>query len=140
MGIVEDIVKDHFEYYDENYYQSLRDRCPAYAREWIANIETRKRIAVELITLASQGMPYTKIAEKVNAPYKLVLNFGHDIYPKYSQVIKRNVVQLKDTAGDIRSEKEQDDYAYITDPRTVLMEMNVLLPRIEEIKGLLDEG
>jgi hypothetical protein len=140
MATVEDIVKDYFEYYDEEYYESLRKRYPEYAREWIADIETKKRIAVELITLASQGMPYTKIAQKVSAPYRLVLKFGHDIYPRYSQIVQKNVNKLKATAGDIRSEKEQDDYAYITDPRTVLTEMNVLLPRIEEIKGLLNEG
>jgi hypothetical protein len=140
MATVEDIVKDYFEYYDEEYYESLRKRYPEYAREWIADIETKKRIAVELITLASQGMPYTKIAQKVSAPYRLVLKFGHDIYPRYSQVVQKNASKLKATAGDIRSEKEQDDYAYITDPRTVLTEMNVLLPRIEEIKGLLNEG
>ena len=139
MSVIEGIVKNYFEYYDEEHYESLRKRYPEYAREWIADIETKKRIAVELITLASQGMPYTKIAQKVNAPYKLVLKFGHDIYPRYSRIVQKNESKLKATAGDTRSNNDQDDYAYITDQRTINHEMHVLLPRIDEIRGLLND-
>ena len=139
MSVIEGIVKNYFEYYDEEHYESLRKHYPEYAREWIADIETKKRIAVELITLASQGMPYTKIAQKVNAPYKLVLKFGHDIYPRYGRIVQKNASKLKATAGDTRSEKDQDDYAYITDQRTINHEMRVLLPRIDEIRGLLND-
>jgi hypothetical protein len=139
MGVIENIVKNYFEYSDEEHYESLRKRYPEYAREWIADIETKKRIAVELIKLASQGMPYTKIAQKVNAPYRLVLKFGHDIYPIYRQVVQKNASKLKATAGDTRLDKDQDDYAYITDQRTINHEMHVLLPRIDEIRGLLND-
>lgn len=139
MSVIEEIVKNYFEYYGEDHYESLRKHYPAYAREWIADIETKKRIAVELITLVSQGMPYTKIAQKVNAPYKLVLKFGNEIYPRYSQVIRGNLGKLKATAGDTRSEKDQDDYAYMTDQRTINREMHVLVPRLNEIRGLLDD-
>jgi hypothetical protein len=138
-GGIEKIVADYFEIYDENYYKFMRERYPYYGEEWIKEIELKKRIAVELITLASQGMPYTKIAQKVNAPYKLVLKFGHDIYPRYSQVIKKNVSKLKDTAGDTRTPQQTDDYNYMNDPRTIKTEMNVLLPRINEIRSLINE-
>jgi hypothetical protein len=138
-NVIDKIVKDYFEIYDEKHYEYMREAYPEYAKQWIQDIETKKRIAVELITLASQGIPYTKIAQKVNAPYKLVLKFGHDIYPRYSQIIQRNVSKLKDTAGDTRTPKQTDDYAYITDQRTINREMHVLVPRLNEIRGLLSD-
>jgi hypothetical protein len=138
-NVIDKIVKDYFELYGEDHYKFLRKQYPEYAREWIANIETKKRIAVELITLASQGIPYTKIAQKVNAPYKMVLKFGHDIYPRYSRIIQRNVSNLKDTAGDTRTPKQVDDYNYMNDQRTINREMHVLVPRLNEIRGLLSD-
>jgi hypothetical protein len=138
-GVIEKVVADYFEIYDENYYKFMRERYPEFANQWIEETELKKRIAVELITLASQGMPYTKIAQKVNAPYKLVLKFGQSIYSQYASIVNKNAHKLKEVAGDTRTPRQIEDYNYMNHPRTIRTEMNVLLPRIDEIRSLIHE-
>lgn len=140
MGIAEDIVKDAFEYYNEDYYKSLIETYPSYAREWIKEKELKKRIGVDVIKLKESGMSARKIADKLNAPYKMVLKLVDELHGKYVYIKRNNRKKLLEAAGDIRTPQQLDDYKYINDPRSVLAEMNVLLPRIEEIKGLLNEG
>ena len=138
MGIAEDIVKDAFEYYDEEYYKRLRERQPTYAREWIADIELKKRIGVDVIKLKESGMSGRKIAEKLEASYKMVLDLIGGLHGRYARIKINNKEKLLEAAGDIRTPQQLDDYKYINDPRTVRNEMLSLLPHLDNIKGLTE--
>jgi len=138
MGIAEDIVKERFEYYDEEHYKYLRERYPAYASEMIADMELKKRIGVDVIKLKESGMSGRKIAEKLNAPYKMVLNLVGELHGKYARISISNRKKLLEAAGDIRTPQQLDDYKYINDPRTVRNEMLSLLPHLDNIKGLTE--
>jgi predicted transcriptional regulator len=138
MGIAEDIVKDAFEYYNEEYYKRLREGYPAYAKEWIEEKELKKRIGVDVIKLKESGMSARKIAEKLNAPYKTVLKLVGELHGKYTYIKRSNKEKLLEAAGDIRTPQQLDDYKYINDPRTIKNEMLSLLPQLDNIKGLTE--
>jgi len=138
MGIAEDIVKDAFNYYDEEHYKYLRKAYPAYASEWIANMELKKSIGVDIIKLKESGMSARKIAEKLNAPYKMVLKLVGELHGKYTYIKRNNREKLLKAAGDIRTPQQLDDYKYINDPRTIKNEMLSLLPHLDNIKGLTE--
>ena len=138
MGIAEDIVKDAFEYYNEEYYKRLREGYPAYAKEWIEEKELKKRIGVDVIKLKESGMSARKIAEKLNAPYKMVLKLVGELHGKYIRISTNNREKLLEAAGDIRTPQQLDDYKYINDPRTIKNEMLSLLPHLDNIKGLTE--
>ena len=138
MGIAEDIVKDAFEYYNEEYYKRLREGYPAYAKEWIEEKELKKRIGVDVIKLKESGMSARKIAEKLNAPYKMVLKLVGELHGKYTYIKRSNREELLEAAGDIRTPQQLDDYKYINDPRTIKNEMLSLLPQLDNIKGLTE--
>ena len=138
MGIAENIVKDAFEYYNEDYYKSLREAYPAYAREWIEEKELKKRIGVDVIKLKESGMSARKIADKLNAPYKMVLKLIGELHGRYTHIKRSNREKLLEAAGDIRTPQQLDDYKYINDPRTVRNEMLSLLPHLDNIKGLTE--
>ena len=138
MGIAEDIVKDAFEYYNEEYYKRLREGYPAYAKEWIEEKELKKRIGVDVIKLKESGMSARKIAEKLNAPYKMVLKLVGELHGKYTYIKRSNREKLLKAAGDIRTPQQLDDYKYINDPRTIKNEMLSLLPQLDNIKGLTE--
>jgi hypothetical protein len=138
MGIAEDIVKDAFEYYDEDYYKSLREAYPAYARQWIEEKELKKRIGVDVIKLKESGMSGRKISEKLDAPYKMVLSLIEDLHSRYTRIKRSNKEKLLEAAGDIRTPQQLDDYKYINDPRTIKNEMLSLLPHLDNIKGLTE--
>jgi len=138
MGIAEDIVKERFEYYDEEHYKYLRRAYPAYASEMIADIELKKSIGVDVIKLKESGMSGRKIAEKLKAPYKMVLNLVEELHGKYVRVSMSNRKKLLEAAGDIRTPQQLDDYKYINDPRTIKNEMLSLLPQLDNIKGLTE--
>lgn len=137
--VIEKVVKDYFYLSDEDHYKFIRERYPEYANQWIEEIELKKKIAVDVIELRNQGLPFTKIAQKVNAPYKLVLKFGNEIYSQYARIVNNNAHKLKEATGDTRTPQQIDDYKYMNDPRTIKTEMNVLLPRIDEIRSLINE-
>lgn len=138
MGIAEDIVKDAFSYYDEEHYKYLREAYPAYASEWIANMELKKSIGVDIIKLKESGMSGRKIAEKLNAPYKMVLDLIGGLHGRYTDIKRSNREKLLKAAGDIRTPQQLDDYKYINDPRTIKSEMLSLLPQLDNIKGLTE--
>ena len=138
MGIAENIVKDAFNYYDEEHYKYLREVYPAYASEWIANMELKKSIGVDIIKLSEDGMSGRKIAEKLNAPYKMVLKLVGELHGKYIRISTNNREKLLKAAGDIRTPQQLDDYKYINDPRTIKSEMLSLLPQLDNIKGLTE--
>ena len=138
MGIAEDIVKDAFEYYNEEYYKRLREGYPAYAKEWIEEKELKKRIGVDVIKLKESGMSARKIAEKLNAPYKMVLKLVGELHGRYICISTNNREKLLKAAGDIRTPQQLDDYKYINDPRTIKHEMLSLLPHLDNIKGLTE--
>ena len=138
MGIAEDIVKDAFEYYNEEYYKRLREGYPAYAKEWIEEKELKKRIGVDVIKLKESGMSARKIAEKLNAPYKMVLKLVGELHGRYTYIKRSNREKLLKAAGDIRTPQQLDDYKYINDPRTIKNEMLSLLPQLDNIKGLTE--
>ena len=138
MGIAENIVKDAFNYYDEEHYKYLRKAYPAYASEWIANMELKKSIGVDIIKLSEDGMSGRKIAEKLNAPYKMVLKLVSELHGRYTNIKRSNRKKLLEAAGDIRTPQQLDDYKYINDPRTIKNEMLSLLPQLDNIKGLTE--
>ena len=138
MGIAEDIVKDAFSYYDEEHYKYLRKAYPAYASEWIANMELKKSIGVDIIKLSESGMSAKKISEKLNAPYKMVLKLVGELHGRYTNIKRSNREKLLKAAGDIRTPQQLDDYKYINDPRTIKNEMLSLLPQLDNIKGLTE--
>ena len=138
MGIAEDIVKEKFEYCDEEYYKYWRRKYPAYAQDFINDMELRKRIAVDVIKLKESGMSAKKIAEKLNAPYKMVLRLVEELHGKYTYIKRSNGEKVLRAAGDTRTPQQVDDYRYINDPRTVQNEMLSLLPHLEKIKGLTE--
>jgi hypothetical protein len=138
MGIAEDIVKERFEYYDEEHYKYLRRAYPAYASEMIADIELKKSIGVDIIKLKESGMSGRKIAEKLKAPYKMVLNLVGELHGRYVRVSMSNHKKLLEAAGDIRTPQQLDDYKYINDSRTIKNEMLSLLPHLDNIKGLTE--
>jgi biotin operon repressor len=138
MGIAEDIVKEKFEFYDEEHYKYLRRNYPAYANDWIAEIEFKKRIAVDVIKLKASGMSGKKIAEKLNAPYKMVLKLIEELHGRYVCISRNNHKKLLEAAGDTRTPQQLDDYKYMNDPRTIEREMQVLLPQLDNIKGLVE--
>jgi hypothetical protein len=138
MGIAEDIVKEHFEYYDEEHYKYLRRAYPAYASELIADIELKKNIGVDVIKLKESGMSGRKIAEKLKAPYKMVLKLVGELHGRYVRVSMSNHKKLLEAARDIRTPQQLDDYKYMNDKRTIEREMQVLLPQLDNIKGLTE--
>jgi hypothetical protein len=138
MGIAEDIVKRHFQWQDEEHYKYLEKYYPAYAEEWIADIELKKRIGVDVIKLKESGMSGKKIAEKLNAPYKMVLKLIGELHGEYVRVAMGNRKKLLEAAGDTRTPQHLDDYKYMNDPRTIEREMQVLLPQLDNIKGLVE--
>lgn len=138
MGIAEDIVKNAFNYYDEEHYKYLRKAYPAYASEWIANMELKKSIGVDIIKLSESGMSAKKISEKLNAPYKMVLKLVGELHGRYTNIKRSNREKLLKAAGDIRTPQQLDDYKYINDPRTIKNEMLSLLPQLDNIKGLTE--
>jgi biotin operon repressor len=138
MGIAEDIVKEKFESYDEEHYKYLRRNYPAYASSYIAEIELKKRISVDVIKLKASGMSGKKIAEKLNAPYKMVLKLIEELHGRYVCISRNNHKKLLEAAGDTRTPQQLDDYKYMNDPRTIEREMQVLLPQLDNIKGLVE--
>ena len=138
MGIAEDIVKDAFEYYDEEHYKYFRRKYPEYAEDWIADIELKKSIGVDIIKLAESGMSGRKIAEKLKAPYKMVLKLIGELHGRYTHIKRSNREKLLEAAGDIRTPQQLDDYKYMNDKRTIEREMQVLLPQLDNIKGLTE--
>ena len=138
MGIAENIVKDAFEYYDEEHYKYFRRKYPEYAEDWIADIELKKRIGVDIIKLAESGMSGRKIADKLNAPYKMVLKLIGELHGRYTHIKRNNREKLLEAAGDIRTPQQLDDYKYMNDKRTIEREMQVLLPQLDNIKGLTE--
>ena len=138
MGIAEDIVKNAFEYYDEKYCKHLREMYPEWAEHWIAEKELKKRIGADVIKLKESGMSGKKIAEKLNAPYKMVLNLIGELHGRYVHIKRSNEEKLLKAAGDIRTPQQLDDYKYINDPRTIKNEMLSLLPHLDNIKGLTE--
>lgn len=138
MGIAEDIVKNAFNYYDEEHYKYWKQKYPAYASEWIADMELKKSIGVDIIKLSESGMSAKKISEKLNAPYKMVLKLVGELHGKYIRISTNNREKLLKAAGDIRTPQQLDDYKYINDPRTIKNEMLSLLPQLDNIKGLTE--
>ena len=138
MGIAEDIVKKHFECYDEEHYKYFKRKYPEYAEDWIADIELKKSIGVDIIKLTESGMSGRKIADKLNAPYKMVLKLVGELHGRYTNIKRSNRKKLLEAAGDIRTPQQLDDYKYINDPRTVRNEMLSLLPHLDNIKGLTE--
>ena len=138
MGIAEDIVKDAFSYYDEDYYKSVREAYPEYAQSWRDEAEFKKSIGVDIIKLSEGGMSAKKISEKLNAPYKMVLKLVGELHGKYTYIKRNNREKLLKAAGDIRTPQQLDDYKYINDPRTIKNEMLSLLPHLDNIKGLTE--
>lgn len=138
MGIAEDIVKEKFEFYDEEHYKYWKQKYPAYASEWIADMELKKSIGVDIIKLSESGMSAKKISEKLNAPYKMVLKLVGELHGKYTHIKRNNREKLLKAAGDIRTPQQLDDYKYINDPRTIKSEMLSLLPQLDNIKGLTE--
>lgn len=138
MGIAEDIVKEKFEFYDEEHYKYWKQKYPAYASEWIADMELKKSIGVDIIKLSESGMSAKKISEKLNAPYKMVLKLVGELHGKYIRISTNNREKLLKAAGDIRTPQQLDDYKYINDPRTIKNEMLSLLPQLDNIKGLTE--
>ena len=138
MGIAEDIVRDAFSYYDEDYYKSVREAYPEYAQSWRDEAEFKKSIGVDIIKLSEGGMSAKKISEKLNAPYKMVLKLVGELHGKYTYIKRNNREKLLKAAGDIRTPQQLDDYKYINDPRTIKNEMLSLLPHLDNIKGLTE--
>ena len=138
MGIAENIVKKHFECYDEEHYKYFKRKYPEYAEDWIADIELKKSIGVDIIKLTESGMSGRKIADKLNAPYKMVLKLVGELHGRYTNIKRSNRKKLLEAAGDIRTPQQLDDYKYINDPRTVRNEMLSLLPHLDNIKGLTE--
>lgn len=138
MGIAEDIVRDFSEYYNEDTYKFWRRRYAEYAQSWIDEAEYKKSIAVDIIKLKESGMSAKKIAEKLNAPYKMVLRLAEELHGKYKQIKRSNREEVLRAAGDTRTPQQVDDYRYINDPRTIQNEMLSLLPHLEKIKGLTE--
>lgn len=83
-------------------------------------------------------MSAKKIAEKLNAPYKMVLRLVEELHGRYTHIKRNNGEKVLRAAGDIRTPQQIDDYKYINDPRTVRNEMLSLLPHLEKIKGLTE--
>ena len=138
MGIAEDIVRDAFSYYDEDYYKSVREAYPEDAQSWRDEAEFKKSIGVDIIKLSEGGMSAKKISEKLNAPYKMVLKLVGELHGKYTYIKRNNREKLLKAAGDIRTPQQLDDYKYINDPRTIKNEMLSLLPQLDNIKGLTE--
>jgi hypothetical protein len=138
MGIAEDIVRDFSEYYNEDTYKFWRRRYAEYAQSWIDEAEYKKSIAIDIIKLKESGMSAKKIAEKLNAPYKMVLKLAEELHGKYTYIKRSNREEVLRAAGDTRTPQQIDDYKYINDPRTVQNEMLSLLPHLEKIKGLTE--
>jgi hypothetical protein len=104
----------------------------------IADIKLKKNIGVDVIKLKESGMSGRKIAEKLNAPYKMVLNLIEELHSRYTRIKRSNKEKLLEAAGDIRTPQQLDDYKYINDPRTIKNEMLSLLPHLDNIKGLTE--
>ena len=83
-------------------------------------------------------MSARKIAEKLNAPYKMVLKLVGELHGRYTNIKRSNRKKLLEAAGDIRTPQQLDDYKYINDPRTIKNEMLSLLPQLDNIKGLTE--
>ena len=56
----------------------------------------------------------------------------------FNAVLEDNINKVNKAAGDLRDRKVKEDLNYINDARTVYSDFTVLLPRVEEIRGLLD--
>ena len=67
-----------------------------------------------------------------------VQKMGKPLLDRYNRLLEDNINKVNKAAGDLRDRKVKEDLNYINDARTVYSDFTVLLPRVEEIRGLLD--
>lgn len=137
MEIVNKICGD-IDTADSSLYEIWRERCPEYAEEWIKQAEVERHARPHILRMKLEGKSYRVIAEELKISESRAQKIGKPLVDKYKHICKSNYEKIHKAAGNNMTAKEQDDFAYMNDTRTVLTEMNVLSPILEDIKGLID--
>jgi hypothetical protein len=140
MGIVEKICGDRSNWFDEETYQRWLKEYPEYANEWIEKDKLEQRVSPDILRMKLEGKTYKVIAEKLRITQSHAQKIGKPLVDKYNYICQTNMGRVKDAAGDTRSKKDKEDFDYITDQRTINREMHVLVPRLAEIRNLINEG
>jgi hypothetical protein len=140
MGIVEKICGEKASWFDEETYQRWLKQYPEYANEWIEKDKLEQRVSPDILRMKLEGKTYKVIAEKLRITQSHAQKIGKPLVDKYNYICHTNMGRVKDAAGDTRSKKDKEDFDYITDQRTINREMHVLVPRLDEIRNLINEG
>lgn len=144
MDIVDRMVKEQLgtDYYgchtEEEHYKFWKKYSPAYAEQNIAEYRLRAKVYPQILRMKLEKKPYTQIALELNMEAHKVQKMGKPLLDRYKQLLRDNMDKVNKAAGDLRDRKVKEDLNYINDARTVYSDFTVLLPRVEEIKGLLD--
>ena len=140
MEIVEKICGAMSSWHNEETYQRWLKKYPEYANDWIAKDKLEQRVRPNILRMKIEGKPYRVIAEALKITESQAQKIGKPLLDRYNHICVTNKKKVKDAAGDIRSEKDKADFDYITDQRTINREMHVLVPRLDEIRNLINEG
>jgi len=140
MGIVETICGNRSNWFDEETYQRWLKEYPEYANQWIEKDKLEQRVSPDILRMKLEGKSYKVIAEKLKITQSHAQKIGKPLVDKYKAICQANHKRVVEAAGDTRNNYYKDDYYYMTDQRTIDREMHVLVPRLDEIRNLINEG
>lgn len=138
MGIVEEICGAMSGWHGEKTYQDWLRDYPEYAKEWIAKDKLEQRVRPDILRMKIESKTYRVIAETLKITQSQAQKIGKPLLDRYNHICATNTKKIKDAAGDTRSKKVKEDFAYMMDQRTINREMHVLVPRLDEIRNLTE--
>lgn len=138
MGVVEEICESMSGWPDEEYCQHMLKEYPEYGKAWVEKHKLEQRIRPDVLRMKLEGKTYRIIAETLKTTQSHAQKIGKPLLDRYNHICATNTKNIKDAAGDTRSEKVKEDFAYIMDQRTINREMHVLVPRLDEIRNLTE--
>jgi hypothetical protein len=144
MDIVDRMVEEQLgnDYYgchtEEEHYEFWKKYNPEYAEQNIEGYKLRAKVYPQILRMKLEKKTYTQIALELNMEAHKVQKMGKPLLDRYNRLLEDNINKVNKAAGDLRDRKVKEDLNYINDARTVYSDFTVLLPRVEEIKGLID--
>ena len=139
IEITERAIKNVNGHYNvENLYNLWLKECPEYAGEFIAKEKQKRLLQPKILQMRLEGLIYKVIAEKLGIPLHYANKIGAPVHHAYIDICKENAKKIYEVAGDTRSQKIKEDFAYMNDKRTIEREMWALLPIYNELKVMVE--
>lgn len=101
---------------------------------WGMEHDQREEYLMGLARLKLEGMPYTRMEGFLGFPASQISKHVKPYLAKYQQYLNNNRDMLEQSL-----KRNDPDYDYLTDPRTVAQQMYALLMGGEEIKQTLNQ-